>query len=771
MRSATISHHSGLYFQQLKTLKFPPRMITITKLKRILILIVLTATVGIAEAQTNHTIVKISNAQLTFEVNKSDGTFSVNAKKTNRNWISLPYKKVKFLNAELISSKQLKMSLLDSTSGINLSSLVTLDTDSSLSFLLTTSQKKVTIDQLSFPQAMRTNYNKGFLVFSYRSGGVRVPQMETSYPTKRMMVYDNIGLDMPWVGVYDAAKGDGMMVLANTPYDVEIDFSEEKGSMWPNVAWASSLGQFSYDRKVSYIFTTKGGYVTLAKAYRSYLQQIGEFKTLAQKAVTKPRVNWLKGSTVVWGSSGLKFAKEAKAVGIKTAIIMGSRYKAKDINAMTDLGFLNSSYENLEGTREGPMGHMKDTMAIAAYHTSLGKPIIGWVTKAGVEYYSRSSVRSLKAAPAYLPGYLNEVPLTGLFLDVTPSFLLEDFHPLHTFNREVDKEYKNEIKRYIGNDLGLVLGGEHGKAWNASLLEYAEGTMSGSYFWEDGNKPGYLDPPKDTSYMSANFKKYGFNYKTRIPLWQLVFNDAVSSTWYWGDSSDWFYGVQPTISDLKDNFNILYGTIPLIWADVKGYGWDRNRSRFIQTIRNVSNFQSRVAFSELLNHEFVNADQTLQHTTFIGGAEAYANFGDQPVEHKIGRQNIKLAPRGFYAKAPGFLQSKTIDELGVTTQILTDSLVSLQTEKLRKVGAITTNGTVTVFKVTDNRWRIVLDNTSAETIIDLNSITKIKNIGSWVLAELNDEGSSPKVINTNTPSNQIKIPAKTGIRLFDVSWK
>ena len=80
--------------------------------------------------------------------------------------------------------------------------------------------------------------------------------------------------------------------------------------------------------------------------------------------------------------------------------------------------------------------------------------------------------------------------------------------------------FKNKIKAYIGNDLGLVIGGEHGKAWNAAILEYSEGPMSGSYFWDDGNKPGYLDTPKDTTYMSANFKKYGFNYKNRIPLWQ-----------------------------------------------------------------------------------------------------------------------------------------------------------------------------------------------------------------------------------------------------------
>ncbi|MFC3562640.1 glycoside hydrolase [Pedobacter jamesrossensis] len=660
------------------------------------------------------------------------------------------------------------MSLLDSSSGINFSSLVTLETDSSLSFVISTSQKSIAIDQLSFPQAMKTNYEKGFLVFNYRSGGVQIAQNDVSYPVKRMMVYDNIGLDMPWVGVYDAVKGDGMMVLANTPYDVEIDFSEDKGLIWPNVAWASSLRQFSYERKVSYVFTSGGNYVSLAKAYRNYLKQSGDFETLAQKAIVKPRVNWLKGSAVVWGSSGLKFAKEAKAMGIKTAIIMGSKFKKDEITQMTGLGFLNSSYENLEGTREGPIGHMKDTMAIAAYHTVEGKPIIGWVTKTGVEYYSRSSVRSLIAAPSYLPSYLKDVPLTGLFLDVTPAFLIEDFHPLHTFNREADKQYKNKIKEYIGKDLGLVLGGEHGKAWNSSILEYAEGTMTGSFFWDDGNKPGYLDPPKDTTYMSANFKKYGFNYRNRIPLWQLVFNDCVSSTWYWGDSSDWFYAITPTISDLKDNFNMLYGSMPLLWADKKGYGWDRNRSRFAQTIRNVSNFQKRVSFSELLSHEFLNEDHTLQQSKFAGGGQAFVNFGEKAIKHKIGKKNINIAPRGFYLTASGFLQSKTIDEQGVVTRIEADSLISVQTDQLRKVGPITTNGTVTIFRLDNGNWRIVVENTLTTSEIDVRAILKNKNLKFYTLLEVEEDGSEGKAFSKKLPVNMIKIPAVTGIKLFDI---
>jgi hypothetical protein len=712
---------------------------------------------------------KISQPLLSLELNSASGAFLIKDSKRGRVWASAPYKKIAFINAEVLSEREIKMSMYDSSSRMYFSGLVTIESDSSISFTIDTKEKNARIDQLAFPPTITTNYTKGYLAFCYRSGGLLLAQHDTSYPAKRMMVYDNIGLDMPWIGVFDNKTGDGMMLLAETPYDVEIDLDQQNGRMWPGVGWAPSLLKFSYSRKATYVFTSSGRYVSLAKAYRSYLDRFGETKTLAQKASTKPKVEWLKGAAVVWGSTGLKFAHEASAAGIKRCLVMG-QFKADTLNTISNLGYLVSNYENLEGTREGPMGYMKDTMEIAAYHTQAGKPIIGWVTEKGIEYYSRSSGRALMAVKKYMPSLLKEFPYTGRFLDVTPAFLLEDYHPAHTFTRQADKEYKLRAMEYIGNDLGLVIGGEHGKAWNASILEYLEGTMTGSFFWDDGNKPGYLVPPKDSNYMSANFKKYGADFKSRIPLWQLVFNDCVSSTWYWGDSNGWFTDVSPIISEQKDLMNILYGTLPLVWANDKCYGWDRNRSRFLQTLRNVCHFQERVAFSKLLTHEFLNSDHTLQHSTFAGGALTFINLSDRSIAQQIGKEQVVLAPRGFYASAPGFLQSKTLDKGVVITKIESDSLYSVETEALRTIGAITTKGRVTVFKSSVKSWRIVAETPESETQINLNAIIKSKAPAVCTIYALDEEGKRVKELG-KMPANRIKIRPGIGIRLYDVTWK
>lgn len=724
---------------------------------------------GFAQTQTIQDL-KISNDNLSLTLNSANGSFRIIDAKTNRTWQSVPYTKVGFLRANVTGKTQLQMFMHDSTSNMNFISLVSLDSDSTISFLMDTPQKDAFISQMVFPPAITTDFKNGSLVFSYRSGGINLPQTDLAFPAKRMMIYDNIGLDMPWVGVYDGEKGDGMMVLANTPYDVEMDLPIYDGKMWPSIGWASSLSRFAYPRKVTYVFTSSGRYVSQAKHYRNYEIATGNFKSLKQKIEDKPLLNRLVGASVVWGSEGLRFAKQAKTLGVNKLMIMGNKFDAHDLREMTKLGYLNSTYENMEGTREGPMGHMKDTMAIAAYHTREGKAPIGWVTKEGVEYYSRSSVRSLFAMKRYLPAYLQENPLTGLFLDVTPAFLLDDYHPLHTFNREMDKNYKNQMKDYISNTLGLVVGGEHGKAWSVSHLDYSEGPMTGSFFWENGNKPGYLEPPKDSTYMPKDFKKYGWDFKRRIPLWQLVFNDAVSSTWYWGDSSGWFYGVDPKNSDLKDNYNLLSGTMPLMWADEKGYGWNRNRDRFLQTIRNVTNFQEKVATSELLTHQFLNSDSTLQYSKFANGATVYVSFADEPISVKIDKKNVSLAPRGFYVTAPGFKQTKTVDKGIEITQIVSDSLYSVSTDSYKKVDAISTNGKVTAFKVAENHWRIVTETPESASKINLKEVLNIKGIKDYAVNVLNENGRRQKKFIKKGSANELILPAEKGIKIYDLTW-
>jgi len=62
----------------------------------------------------------------------------------------------------------------------------------------------------------------------------------------------------------------------------------------------SSKGGLGYARRVSFTFRPGGDYVTMAKAYRRYLQYRGRYKSLRQKVAELPLVSKLLGAPWVY---------------------------------------------------------------------------------------------------------------------------------------------------------------------------------------------------------------------------------------------------------------------------------------------------------------------------------------------------------------------------------------------------------------------------------------------------------------------------------------
>ena len=121
-------------------------------------------------------------------------------------------------------------------------------------------------------------------------------------------------------------------------------------------------------------------------------------------------------------------------------------------------------------------------------------------------------------------------------------------------------------------------------------------------------------------------------------------------------SNDWLMPADPAHAARKDAFNILYGTIPLLWANKAG-SWQADRELFLRTCRNTSRLHQAVAGAEMLTHEFVTADRAVQRTRFSDGTEVAVNFGASPREVDIGGRKYELPSNGFAAKGPRIEQS------------------------------------------------------------------------------------------------------------------
>ncbi|MBI5395080.1 MAG: hypothetical protein HZA91_07270 [Verrucomicrobia bacterium] len=141
----------------------------------------------------------------------------------------------------------------------------------------------------------------------------------------------------------------------------------------------------------------------------------------------------------------------------------------------------------------------------------------------------------------------------------------------------------------------------------------------------------------------------------------MVFHDCIVSTWYWGDASDWLLDAAPEITPKKDAFNILYGTIPLLWANKEG-SWGKDRSVFLRTYRNTCKLHEAIATAELVSHEFLTLDRAVQRTKFSDGTECIANFGEKHALVSLGGKDFLLPQNGWTVKGPRIEQSLSLME-------------------------------------------------------------------------------------------------------------
>jgi hypothetical protein len=495
--------------------------------------------------------------------------------------------------------------------------------------------------------------------------------------------WDLWAIDMPFVGVCDLTQGHGYAIIVETDDDATIRLHKVKpGSREvyaPQVGFQPSHGTFGYTRRFFYHFAGQGGYVALAKRFRAWAQERGLLVTLAEKAQANPNVTRLFGAPDVWGDATLAFAREARRAGVEKMLIHG-RTTPADMRAINELGYLTSDYDNYcditpverGGGVDASHGYLPTDAVLKADNTRMK----AWLTWDKQQYMKRCPQLWIPAAQRVIPRVIAERPYLGRFIDVTTAEdLYECYDPAHRLTRGDKRQCGLSLLGYV-RSLGLVTGGEHGRYWAVPHLHYIEGMQSGgSYSWPAGwlKRPKVKNEVFQNPYGGqfgtwSNYAKWGIGAEYRVPLWELVFHDCVISTWYWGDSSDFLLQAAPEVTARKDAFNILYGTIPLLWANKEG-SWQKDRDMFLRTYRNTCKLHEVVAGTEMLSHEFLTRDRQVQRTRFSDGTEVVVNFGRTPYAAVSGGRTFQLPENGWVARGLKIDQSRTIENGAVKTSI------------------------------------------------------------------------------------------------------
>jgi hypothetical protein len=485
--------------------------------------------------------------------------------------------------------------------------------------------------------------------------------------------------DLPFIGIVDKRAGHGYGIFVDSCEDalwrmhkLDTDSTASGSTRVPQVRWIPTMQTFGQESRVyGFYFVAEGSYVAVAKAWRVRAAARGYVVSLKEKARHNPNVFKLMGAADIWGGNNIQFARSAKAHGIDKLLINGPQLPA-DMAEAASLGFLPGRYDiytdlwenspNIDG-RSAPLPDH-------AVKLANGEAMTAWATfdKSRVSL-KRCTALMLEAAKKVVPADLAIHPYEARFLDVTTAEgLYECYDPAHPMTRSDKRRYSEGMCAYFGNweegNLNLVAGGEHGKWWCARDLHYLEGMQSGGhsyYSWP----AGYLKRPKSKDHDPRNpdkpttrfqlYEKYSVGPYYRIPLWDLVFHGCITTTWYWGDATDFLLEAAPEVTPRKDLLNILYVSMPTFW--VREGTWTHDRSSFLRSYFHTSKLHEAVAMEEMLSHEFLSEDHCLQKTVFADGTEVLVNFAPEVREVLLKGQSYALPQEGFAVDGPKIRQS------------------------------------------------------------------------------------------------------------------
>lgn len=529
---------------------------------------------------------------------------------------------------------------------------VALEHDSELLWTLSASPD-TPFEALAFPPAILPPDEKHYILET-DSEGLLLPVDDCGYPLEQQPIFRcSGGPGMAWLGMVDGALESGFMTIYETPYDAEVLLEKKDGLICFSTVWLSSLGKFSYNRRIRTVFFESGGYVAQCKRYRRYAWEKNRVTSLKSKLDRFPSMEKMLGAVhvYVWDDGRKKeLLEEMKESGIEKALILWNPnhlpYPDHDFtSAVKALGYGIGNQELFTDIHpDSPERLERKKQIPLLLNCYPGKfEFLTAKTKNGGTYSNQFGTYVCPAAireemKKRIDMTLAHYPQETLFLDVyQANGLYECYDDRHPLTRE---GYANAIldnMRWIEDTYEIYLGSEFGADFAAGHGTYvygmmtlqrtwfnSEATVPGSIYyigdWKNDRRPSIMLSSRTAA---PDYHKYSINEYTRVPLYELVYHDAVVTSWRWEDCNHHY----PEIWWKKDLFNMLYGNVPLWSIDQSCFTSYKNT--FVKSYQKVLPWVGSVCFDEMTDHRFLSDDHKVQQTVFSSGKSIIVNFGSQ----------------------------------------------------------------------------------------------------------------------------------------------
>lgn len=220
----------------------------------------------------------------------------------------------------------------------------------------------------------------------------------------------------------------------------------------------------------------------------------------------------------------------------------------------------------------------------------------------------------------------------------------DDYSPAHATTKQQDVAARLERMDYIAKEHNMVVGSEGGNDFAANSIAFAHGIELPSFSWMDED----MKANKDSEYylgkyysasggvpvkfaapvpIKKKYRKLFLDMSYQIPLFKLVYNDSVITTYHW----DWSTFKIMGESENRMLREILYNVPPMYHLDRTE--WDSYKDRIVTHNAAWSAFSKKAISQKMTAFGQLTDDRLVQMTRYGSDLQAIANFSDAPYQH------------------------------------------------------------------------------------------------------------------------------------------
>jgi hypothetical protein len=351
-----------------------------------------------------------------------------------------------------------------------------------------------------------------------------------------------------------------------------------------------------------------------------------------------------------WGGTPPSMLEEMKAAGIKKAWLglndwLPGEMHPELVTAAKKEGYLIGAYDSYHsmhppGNERWITAKFDDTTLYtrAFVMNKAGKPVGGFLGQGR----KLNPIMSMPAVEHRMSKVMknSENEFNSWFIDCDATGeIYNDYTPGRMTDQQQDMEARLKRMAWIRDTYKLVIGSEVGNDFAEATIAFGHGMTTPVIAWSDPDmRKNKASPYYVGSYFSNNGgipdryslqapvkDKYHYIYfdnRFNVPLFQLVYNNAVITSHHWEWNSLKVPGEIKT-TELKE---ILYNIPPLYHIDKEN--WDKFKNIIEKHVNVFSKTHEMAVRLEMTEFDWLTKDHLVQRTKFGNELEIIANFGN-----------------------------------------------------------------------------------------------------------------------------------------------